>query len=274
MSIAPGIYDGLSNTEYHADPALGSTSMKTLSLRTPAHWKWESEHRVYKPAFDIGTITHSLILEGDTSGVTVIDVDDKRGNKWTVPANVARDAGKIPVTAAEWENIVGMRDAVMTHPVAGEMFTGHKAEQSVFHREASGLMVKVRPDAYKPGMITDLKTANDADPNEFGKTAFNFGYFISAAMYSDVWQAVTGEAVRFRFVNVEKTAPYLVSVTGLDDEALEYGRQMIIRAKAIYAECLASGQWPGYPSAESVSLPGYATWQLEDLLGINSDMEF
>lgn len=266
MSIEPGIYEGMSNAAYHADPALGSTSMKTLALRTPANWKHESENRVYKHVFDIGTLAHSLILENDTSAVTVIDVEDKRGNKWLVPAKEARDAGKIPVTADEWESIKGMRDAVMAHPEAARMFTGHIAETSVFHRDESGLMVKVRPDARKPGIIGDLKTTNDANPNEFGRAAFNFGYFMSAAMYTDVWKAATGEDVDFVFVNVEKTAPYLVSVTYLDAADLNRGRALIERAKRIYAECQASGNWPGYPGVRKTSLPRYAEYEIEGIL--------
>lgn len=270
--MKPGIYPLMTNTEYHADPALGSTSMKTLALRTPAHWKYESENPVHKDVYDIGTLAHSLILEGDESAVEVIDVPDKLGNKWKIPKEAARSAGKIPVTTAEWEGIKGMRDAVMAHPIASQMFTGHKAEQSVFYDD-DGLMVKVRPDAYKPGRIVDLKTCNDADPAEFGKTAFNFGYFISAAMYVDVWKQATGEECSFTFVNVEKSKPYLVSVVELDDDALEYGRQMVIRAKAIYAECMKSGNWPGYPNADPVSLPMYANYRLDDLLGLNIETE-
>lgn len=68
MPYEPGIYEGISSADYHADPALGSTSLKTLATRTPAHWRWESAHPVHKDIYDLGTVTHSLILEGDESG--------------------------------------------------------------------------------------------------------------------------------------------------------------------------------------------------------------
>ena len=271
MSYAPGIYPGVTNADYHADSALGSTSLKTLATRTPAHWKWEREHPVHKDAYDLGTVTHSLILEGDESGVDVIDVADKRGLKWSVPAADAEDAGKIPLTSKEWAHVKGMRDSVMVHSVAKHFFTGHKAEHSVFWEEG-GLILKCRPDAWNPGVIVDLKTTVDADPNAFGKTAFNFGYFMSAAHYIDGVKAATGEDVKFRFVNVEKTAPYLVSVTELDDVALDYGRQMLVRAKRIYCECIESGSWPGYSIAEPLGLPTYAEYQMDDLLGLSAGL--
>lgn len=270
--MKPGIYPDISNTAYHADPALGSTSLKTLALRTPAHWKWESAHPVHKDAYDIGTLAHSLILEADTTLHRVIDVPDKLGNKWKIPSNETKAEGLIPVTPKEWSGIVRMRDAVMAHPVAREAFTGHRAEHSVFWEE-DGLLLKCRPDAWKPGVLTDLKTTVDASPSSFGKTAFNFGYFMSAAHYIDGVKAVTGEDVTFRFVNVEKFAPYLVSVVELDDYSLDYGRQMLDRAKRLYRECSETGNWPGYPASEPVSLPAYATYEMDDMLGVERPQE-
>lgn len=264
MPYTPGIYEGISNADYHADPALGSTSLKTLALRTPAHWKWESEHRMHKDVYDIGTVAHSLILEQDETGVEVIDVEDKRGNKWTIPASEARDAGKIPITAAEWADIRGMRDSVMAHPLAMSAFTGHRAEVSVFWEE-DGQMFKCRPDAWKPGLIVDLKTARDADPNQFGKTAYDFGYFMSAPHYIDGLKAATGKDVKFAFVNVEKTAPYLVSVTELSDADMDRGRYQIERAKRIYAECTKTGNWPGYPQFTTVELPRWKQYDLDEM---------
>jgi len=272
MAYTPGIYEGVSNSAYHADPALGSTSLKTLATKTPAHYKYDQEHPKTSDAFDLGTAAHSLILEGDESGVKVIDVDDKRGAKWTVPADEARKAGKIPLVSKEWAQVKAMRDAVMAHPVARFLFANHLAEQSVFWEE-DGLTLKCRPDAWKPGTLIDLKTARDANPTTFGKTAHEYGYHQSAAHYIDGVKAATGEELPFHFVLVEKTEPYLVSVVELDVEAINLGRQLNDRAKRIYRECVGSGNWPGYPSGELVSLPMWAIYQAEELLGISGDIE-
>lgn len=272
MSYEPGIYAGVENRAYHADPALGSTSLKTLATRTPAHWKWESEHPVHKDAYDIGTLAHSLILEEDKTKHRVIDVEDKRGNKWTVPANEAKAGGLIPVTPKEWAGIVGMRDSVMAHTKARQLFTGHRPEESVFWEE-DGQTLKCRPDAWQPGVLVDLKTGRDADPNEFGKTAHEYGYHQSAAHYIDGVKAATGEELPFHFVLVEKTEPYLVSVVELDIEAINIGRQLNDRAKRIYRECVESNTWPGYPNADLISLPMWAIYKAEELLGINTETE-
>jgi len=272
MSFAPGIYPGISNRDYHADAALGSTSLKTLATKTPAHYQFDKAHPKSSDAFDLGTVAHSLILEGDRSGVEVWDFP-----AWTTKAakdarEETRAAGLIPMLTKEWAQVVAMRDAVMAHPIARTLFTGHKAEQSVFWEEG-GLMLKCRPDAWKPGLLIDLKTARDANPNEFGKVAHSFGYHQSAAHYIDGVKAATGEELPFHFVLVEKTDPYLVSVVELDWEAVNIGRALNERAKRIYRECVESNTWPGYPAAEPVSLPMYAIYKSEDLLGIPNDIE-
>lgn len=272
MSFSPGIHTAISNVDYHADPALGSTSLKTLATRTPAHWKWESEHPVHKDIYDLGTVAHSLILEGDASGVVVIDVEAKRGKVWTEPAEAAVNDGKIPLKTSEWELVQALRDSVMAHPVAKRAFVGHKAEHSIFWEE-DGLMLKCRPDAWLPNLLVDLKTTVNADPREFPKAGYNLGYYQSAAHYQDGILTATGELLPFVFVNVEKSPPYLVSVVEYDDVALDYGRQMNDRAKRIYRECAETGRWPGYPAAEPISLPMFGMYQLDDMLGLSKELE-
>jgi hypothetical protein len=272
MAFEPGIYDGISNAAYHADPALGSTSLKTLATRTPAHYQHDKAHPKTSDAFDLGTVTHSLILEGDESGVAVLDFA-----AWTTKAakearEESRAAGKIPLLTKDWEQVNAMRDSVMAHPLAREAFTKHLAEQSVFWEE-NGMTLKCRPDAWRPGSLIDLKTTRDANPNEFGKTAHEYGYHQSAAHYIDGVKAATGEELPFRFVLVEKTAPYLVSVVELDIEAINLGRQLNDRAKRIYRECVETDTWPGYPTTQPVWLPMWAVYQTEELLGINTETE-
>lgn len=271
-SFGAGVYAGISNAEYHADPALGSTSLKTLATKTPAHYLFDKSHPKFSDAFTLGTAAHSLILEDDTSGIVMVDAD----NWLTKDAKAAKAAaladGSQPLLRKEWLQVLAMRDAVMDHPVAVKLFSGHQAEQSVFWDE-DGTMLKCRPDAWKPGQLVDLKTTVNADPREFGKTAHNFGYHQSAAHYIDGVKAATGEELPFHFVLVEKTAPYLVSVVELDLEAINIGRQLNDRAKRIHRECTANNNWPGYPGADLISLPMWAIYESEDLLGINNDIE-
>lgn len=262
----------MTNRAYHAHRALGSTSLKTLATRTPAHWRWERDHPKTSDAFNIGTAAHSLILEDDTSQFVVVEA----ANWLTKDAKAAKAealaGGLVPLLAKEFEQVKAMRDSVMRDERARAALTGHKAEQSVFWEEED-LALKCRPDAWQPGKLWDLKTTINADPNEFGKTAHNYGYHQSNAHYVDGVKTLTGEELPFGFILVEKTEPYLVSVVELDWEAVNLGRALNDRAKRIYRECAARNEWPGYPAAEPVSLPMWAVYESEDLLGIPRDIE-
>lgn len=264
MSIEPGIYDGVRNEDYHADPALGSTSLKTLATKTPAHYRWDQANTVHTPAFDLGTALHSIVLEQDESDIVEVDADSWR----TIKAREARDAayaeGKTPLLAKEVAQAKAMRDAIMAHPVARHAFTGHRAETSVFWEE-DGLTLKCRPDAWVKNLLVDLKSAITADPRKFGKTAADLGYHQSAAHYQDGVKAATGEELPFLFVVAEKTAPYLVSVVELNQEAIDLGRRLNDRAKRIYRECTKNNSWPGYPDSEPISLPTWASIQQEEI---------
>jgi len=270
--MKPGIYDGIKNSYYHRDPALGSTSLKTLATKTPAHYKYDQEHPKTSDAFNLGTAAHSLILEDDISAFEVVDAANWLTKDAKTAKAAALTAGRVPLLTKEFEQVQTMRDAVMAHPVARFLFSNHLAEQSVFWEE-DGLMLKCRPDAWKPGTLIDLKTARDANPNTFGKTAHEYGYHQSAAHYIDSVKAATGEELPFHFVLVEKTEPYLVSVVELDVEAVNLGRQLNDRAKRIYRECVESGNWPGYPNGQTAYLPAWAVYQAEELLGLNTETE-
>jgi hypothetical protein len=265
VSFSPGVYEGISSRDYHADPALGSTSLKTLATKTPAHWKWEREHPVQKDAYDIGTITHSLVLEQDESGVVVVEAENWLTKAAKEAKAEARAAGKIPLLPKDWAQVKAMRDSIMAHPAARHAFTGHQAEVSFFWDE-DGLMLKCRPDAWQQGYLVDLKTTVNADPRSFPKLAYDLGYYQSAAHYQDGTHVWLGETLPFVFVLVEKSPPYLVSVVELDDYAIRRGREVNHGAKEIYRKCLATDTWPGYPDAPPLGLPRWATRQLEENL--------
>ena len=57
----------------------------------------------------------------------------------------------------------------------------------------------------------------------------------------------------------------MASVTELSDSDLDRGRFQLDRAKRIYRECLASGQWPGYPPFTTASLPRWAQYDLDEM---------
>lgn len=269
--MKPGIYSGISSADYHRDEALGSTSLKTLATKTPAHYKHDQTHPKHSDAFTLGTAVHSIVLEGDTSGIEIVDAENWMTKAAKEAKTAALAAGKQPLLTKEWAQVQAMRDAVMDHPLARPALSGGKPEESVFWNHESSTALKCRPDMLHKGgrlgnMIVDLKTVQSAAPDEFAKSAANFGYHIQQAHYQAGLKAVTGEDFVFLFVLVEKQAPYFASVVELHADDVARGAEMVERSIRIFNECQASGKWPAYESSTPIELPRWARYKEEDLL--------
>ncbi|MGV0109805.1 PD-(D/E)XK nuclease-like domain-containing protein [Arthrobacter sp. CP30] len=259
-----GLIDGLSNQEYHSHASLSATGLKILATQTPAHYRHRMDNPEHKGIFDVGTATHSLVLEDDHSKIRALDFADWR----TKAAREERDAayadGMVPLLKKDYLVVKAMRDSVAAHPVARLALTGGKAEQSLFWQHDTGAALRCRPDKLDlespiGPIVADLKTAASADPRKFGKTAFDLGYHQQDPHYRDGIHAVTGARPDFLFILVEKAPPYLVSVVELDAEAIDLGRAANLRAIHTYNHCRATETWPGYPEADPISLPAWAT---------------
>lgn len=259
----------MSNDAYHAHPALGSTSLKTLATDSPARWLYEQENPERKSAFDVGNLAHALILEGDLDRL-VRRVHFKNYLKKDAQheRDMAYNDGLIPINDTEVETKLGavyaMRDAVMEHETASQIVAeGTVRESSIFWQE-DGLDLKCRPDSLATDVIWDLKTGRSARPAELGRTAAKLGYHQSSAHYIDGVARLTGEYLPFRFVFVESEAPYFVSVVELDAASIGLGAELNSIAKSNYRASVATGSWPAYPGMSTVSVPAYSFNEYEE----------
>lgn len=260
LDLGPGVYDEVPNERYHQLDAVGSTTLKGL-LDPSLYGLYDSQGRVdlgRKTAFDVGTAAHSLILEGDTDGVTVLPYKDWRTKAAQQDRDAAREQGVIPMLAHDWEPVLRMRDAVMAHSVASKLLTGHVAEQTIIGTDdATGQLVKVRPDA-RTRVIADLKTVADANPYTVERKVIpERGYQQSAALYVDTVKQVIDLDLPFVLICVEKTHPYRVSVVEIGDDYLDDGRRRNRRALDLYHHGITSGQWPTWPATYTAEPPAW-----------------
>jgi hypothetical protein len=64
---------------------------------------------------------------------------------------------------------------------------------------------------------------------------------------------------------VQRTPPHLITIARLDDRANEWGRAMIVRAKALFRRCMERSEWPGYATDPvTLALPTWSEFQLSD----------
>lgn len=275
--IEPGIYPDITDTEYHAaKDILSSSGARRLITSTPRKFYEEmTTVRPYNPAFEIGHAAHTLMLTvGDP--FEVVDADSWRTKDAKAARDAALQAGNTPLLAKEYAQVRAMADAILDHPVTGELFTRNDttSEQSLYWKdEQTGVACRARPDLAVNdwSLIVDYKTTVSADPREFAKSIAKYGYHQQQAWYCEAVETLTGIRPEFVFVCQEKTPPYEVSLIQLDADAVRIGGRLNEDARSIYAACMDSGVWPSYPtSVQVVGLPAWALRQADQETGIEA----
>jgi exodeoxyribonuclease VIII len=262
----------ISNSDYHADPAISASQLKTV-MQSPYHYwsRYLDPDRVAMvptSAMRFGSLAHCAVLEPDELSKRYQLAPDRRTKEGKAAVTEMAAAGIEAVSEADMVLAVNMAIAVHGHPTAGALLQSGQAEQSFWFDDVStGLRCKCRPDwlSADGATIVDLKTCQDASPAGFAKSVAQWSYQVQSAHY------LCGTlAKRFIFVAVEKTAPYAIGVYELDTEALIHGAVLRHNALQIIQDSRAINSWPGYTDGgiQTLQLPG---WALKDNTTITSE---
>lgn len=258
-----------------------------LMLRSPAHFHWwatQPDDEKETAALRFGKAFHCATLEPDVFDRTycVLPADAparwdhlrnaKNKSEGTLRAHAfwdqwdAENAGRINLSAADYERARRMADSVRAHPVAAGLLVGGEREATFrWHDPETGLACKARADLYVPGeFLMDLKSCMDASKEGFSRAVARYHYDLQQAHYIEGIRA-NRDAIRwFVFCAVESEAPYVCQPHVLDPRAEERGWNNRQRAIARQAQCVASGRWPGYSDELiELSLPAYAYFNEE-----------
>jgi hypothetical protein len=265
----------LPDEAYHALPELSSSQAKAL-LESPARFNyWRNKRRPEKKAYDVGHAVHAKVL-GVGMGIEVLDFDNYRTKASQEERDAAYDAGLTPMLRREMQPIDDMAEAVLKHPTAAALLSQPgNPEVSVLSTDPNtGVPVRARfdylPYPRQPRAIgVELKTTDDASPGAFVKSIIEYGYDLSQEWYRDTYRWATGEEIEHAFIVVEKRPPYLVAHYRLPEQFVAMGSRKAIEARAVFAECTASGVWPGYsPEIEPLEPPMWAVIQHEEKYAI------
>ncbi|GAB2519771.1 PD-(D/E)XK nuclease-like domain-containing protein [Paramicrobacterium agarici] len=254
--MTEGIVLDMPEREYHAHPALSSTQARQI-LDSPAKYHYAQTHpQEARHEFDLGTAVHTKVL-GTGSDVEVLNFDNYRTKAAQQARDEARACGLVPMLAVDMEPVNDMAEAVLSHPLAKTLFEQEgNPEASVFATDPeTGVEVRARFD-FLGKIAVDLKTtAGEASPHGFAKSAASYRYNVQQEHYLFAHNIVQGEAPPMVFVVVEKAAPYLVGVHQLDRDFSDMGKVQARKARERFAECTASGVWPGYPEEVNLVIP-------------------
>lgn len=265
MSNFTGIHHDLPDADYRAAQAIaGSDAKHILPPKTPMHYAAHmagETKREQTRAMLMGTISHVAVLEPhrlDSAFVEKpqgMDFRTKEGKEWKAKV------GNTPVLDEDEAKAVrGIRDSIAAHDAASELLAGTKSEVSMFAQHRTGLTIKGRIDAYRDGIICDVKTTSaGADASTFARQCFSLNYHVSAAWYVALCRLNGLPDPKFHWIAVEVAAPYAVAVYEIDPRALELGLAVMSDALTLITQCEDEGHWPGYgDEVQTLNLPPWA----------------
>jgi hypothetical protein len=263
---APGVYHSLSMEDYHSDvcvgPSISSSGLRTIFSKSPAHYWVESPlnpNRIEPKeteAFTLGRAAHHLLLgEDDFSTLFIVRPDELGGKPWQGNRTECKAwcekheaAGRTVLKGEQIEQVRGMGRSLAAHPlVAAGILNGDIEQSIIFQDKATGVYVKVRPDAIpnSSGDFADLKTSADIG-DELDRAVSSYRYDMQAALTGLACREVLGrEMTSFSFVFVEKTPPHCVDVLTLAPDDIELAEKDLRVALDTFAWCLESGNWFG-----------------------------
>lgn len=175
----PGVYFGLDEAEYHADPSLGSTDVRRLR-HTPADWWWHSAYNVHRPKDDeddkqavkrgdgkaVGTAIHHYVLHGPESFHAAYRCRPDHIDRLTdARARMLAPGGQKLLWEEDYTRTVIATRMIIANPALEQSFLGGAPEVSVFWRQPfEGRMVpcKARFDYLKLRAVVDLKSIRNS----------------------------------------------------------------------------------------------------------------
>lgn len=282
-----GIYS-LPESEYRAADAVANSDLK-LVKRSPAHFYAarldpNREPEIDTPSKLMGRALHCAILEPWTFGQRFVFVPEGAPKDLRHLRNAAKPS-QSTVDAIRWwddfdagrgsREIIDKRLAatvqragasIRSHPeLAGYLNRPGTAEESIFATDpVTCVAVKIRPDWRVTigglRVMLDLKSTDDARPEAFARTAWNYGYFQGAAYYCDVHEwAGAGKVDLFLLAAFERDPPHAVKLYEVQEAELDRGRAMYRPALDLYAHCRSVNEWPAYSTdIEPLQFPSWA----------------
>jgi hypothetical protein len=283
----PGIYRGISEADYRADPcpvpSFTQSLCKVIIERSPKH-AWIASPRLNPQfeydddtKFDIGNVAHRLIL-GRGKEIEVLDFADWRTKAAQQAREEAADAGRIGVLRHQFDQAFEMVEAARKQLARHEdrdAFTDGAGEVMIVWQE-DGIWFRSLIDWLHDDLRTvdDFKTSGmSMAPHVIGMRAEAAGWHIQAAFIErglDLLDPAGAGRRRFRFIAQETDKPHALTSMHMNEYWMSMGRKKVDAAVALWRPALANNYWRGYGTAAVIpEYPGFKekAWLERELAG-------
>lgn len=279
----------MSEAEYHADPcvkaSLSSSIAKMLLAKSPMH-----AHHIHprlgghaketSDALDFGGIVHALTL-GKGKGFEVLDVDAYRSNADKALRDAAIAKGLTPIKRKDY----GVAERVAEALRNRLRLTGENEVTILWSTNASDeagteIQCRSRIDNLTEengfAVINEIKTTGiGADVDAMTRAVEPGGQDYCVQMFSQILavEKVCPQfqgRVKYRWLFVETEAPYGIQAAEPTGSMMALGAMRWGRAVNKWAQCIASGKWPGYPTEVARLEPRDFTMSREEAIAHES----
>ena len=267
----------MSNEEYHAHSALGSSDARKLMI-SPLHFKGREEPSVRPSYFTFGSAVHAGYLEPDKFEheyrVKPQEVDGKGPRTSYYKEWMATQPPCEWLSPEDYDKALRCVEAALSHPISTELFAGEPITEGSLFFNKWGCECKARPDLVSvtsDGVdVVDLKTTMDASPAGFAKSVGNLGYHVQEWFYRQAMALNGMEVNRFIFLLVEKQPPFATAAYTIRPSHVQQAHDLVRKALDSYREANETGVWGGYPSAvQTIDVPRWALPESEGFLSAN-----
>ena len=240
--------------EYRAMNGLSKHELDNFAI-APSYYI-HRKGQEWKPSrsMEMGTLIHSLVLEGRTDYAVGPNVDKRtKDGKAEWAGFCYENVGKVIVTQEEEAVILGCKAACEPLLEKCKHRTGD-IETSIFW-ERAGINCKGRPDMLceikKEPAILDLKTTSDI--RSFDSKFFAFRYDVQAAWYQYGYEQASGiKNPSFWFLVVDTDAPHLCQLMKASTGLLDDANDRINDELDHFSACVDADMWPGLPEMKVI----------------------
>lgn len=273
-----GIHEGVPFDVYQNWDAWNPSTIKVLLDESPMAMRHTmDEGSESTDAMNLGTACHLAILQPDQFQARIVVWPEGRraGKVWD--AFEAEHAGKLILTAKEYNACLHVRDSVRAHKPSAELLglDGRAEVSIVWEDSATGALCKGRIDFLTDTCIPDLKTAADPRPFAFTNAAVKYGYYISMGAYLDGLWSLGHQAETAHFIVVGNKPWHDVVRYDMSPASLRAGLRKWQDGLKHALECERLGRWPGCaPEPVQFELPEWAMGGGESLITVGGESVF
>jgi len=228
-----------------------------MLLISPSHYQnYLTEPREETKALKVGSLTHAKVLQPEIVDETFIvspEVDKRtKDGKAAFELFLATAGTKTVISKDEWQLTEDVANTMKQ--IIGRIGVTFLKTEFMFTAELGGCPVKVAIDALgDDDFLYDLKTCESASPKDFLRSVIQYRYALQQYFYRSAFESAFGSRLKgFRFIAVEKEAPFAGCVYELGPEVMTSASFDFEKVLKLYKSCTELDAWPSYPEEVQV----------------------